>query len=155
MGKRHHYKVRMTWTGNTGEGTKTYKSYTRDHVYEVDGKPPIPGSSDPNFLGDAARWNPEDLLVASLSSCHKLWYLHLCSVNGIVVESYVDEAEGEMVEDENGGHFTSVILRPQIVISKGDVATAQKLHHEAHEKCFIANSVNFPVKCEARISRAE
>lgn len=153
MGRSHRYKLRMTWTGNQGEGTKTYKSYARDHVYDGDGKPSIPGSADPHFLGDATRWNPEELLVASISSCHQLWYLHLCAVNGVVVESYVDEAEGEMVEDENGGHFTSVTLHPKITISSDNAELARKLHHDAHKKCFIANSVNFPVTCEPDISQ--
>lgn len=153
--KQHHYSLQMTWTGNTGEGTKSYQSYSRNHIYKSNGKPEIPGSSDPSFRGDASRYNPEELLVATLSSCHMLWYLHLCAVNGIVVTSYEDNPVGTMAEETNGsGHFTEVILKPSIQISKGDVAKANELHHEAHDMCFIANSVKFPVKCEAEIKVA-
>ncbi len=149
--KEHHYSLTMTWTGNTGEGTRSYQSYSRNHVYSSEGKPEIPGSSDPSFRGDPKRYNPEELLVATLSSCHMLWYLHLCSANGIVIESYEDKPVGIMVEEENGtGYFTEVILKPLVLISKGDVAKANELHHQAHDMCFIANSVKFPVKCEAK-----
>jgi organic hydroperoxide reductase OsmC/OhrA len=154
--KEHHYSLTMTWTGNKGEGTKSYQSYSRNHTYLSDGKPEIPGSSDPSFRGDASRYNPEELLVGTLSSCHMLWYLHLCSVNGIVVESYEDKPEGIMLEEENGsGYFSEVTLKPVVTISKGGDQLAHKLHHEAHDMCFIANSVKFPVKCEARILMRE
>ena len=147
--KQHTYDVQMKWTGNSGEGTKSYSGYRRDHVYEADGKPPIPGSSDPNFRGDGTRYNPEELLVAALSSCHMLWYLHLCSVNHIVVESYEDVAVGTMNEKPDGsGNFVRVVLKPRITISSGDREKAIALHHEAHKMCFIANSVNFPVEAE-------
>ena len=147
--KQHTYNVQMTWTGNNGEGTKTYAGYRRDHVYQCDGKPEIPGSSDPNFRGDRTRYNPEELLVAALSSCHMLWYLHLCSVNKIVVESYDDHAVGTMDEKPDGsGNFVRVALRPRITISSGDRKKALELHHDAHRLCFIANSVNFPVEAE-------
>lgn len=150
--KKHHYTLQMDWTGNTGTGTKSYQSYLRSHIYKSNGKPEIPGSSDPSFRGDPSRYNPEELLVATLSSCHMLWYLHLCSVNGITVESYKDKPEGTMVEEENGsGYFNEVILKPRIEISSGDISKAESLHHEAHSLCFIANSVKFPVKCEAEI----
>ncbi|QUD86548.1 OsmC family protein [Phenylobacterium montanum] len=152
---QHRYEVRVEWTGDRGEGTASYRAYDRDHVISAPGKPAIPGSSDPAFRGDAARWNPEELLVASVSACHKLWYLHLCSEAGIAVRAYVDAAEGLMVEDEKGGHFTSVTLRPEILIRAGDdAALAERLHHRAHELCFIANSVNFPIACEPVIRSA-
>ncbi len=151
--KEHHYSLTMTWTGNTGEGTKSYQSYSRNHVYKSNGKPEIPGSSDPSFRGDASRYNPEELLVGTLSSCHMLWYLHLCSENGIVVESYVDNPTGTMIEEKNGsGYFTEVILKPAVTISQGDVSKAEELHEEAHKFCFIANSVKFPVKCESTVT---
>jgi organic hydroperoxide reductase OsmC/OhrA len=148
--KQHHYRVTVRWTGNRGEGTRTYTAYSRDHVIEADGKPAIPGSSDPAFRGDRARWNPEELLLASLSACHKLWYLHLCAVAGLSVLSYQDAAEGTMTEDSSGaGRFIQVILRPTIAFAIGtDLAKAEALHHDAHRHCFIANSVNFPVLCE-------
>jgi organic hydroperoxide reductase OsmC/OhrA len=139
----------MRWTGNTGEGTRKYRGYQRAHEYSVEGKPIIPGSSDPAFRGDGTRYNPEELLVMSLSSCHMLWYLHLCAESRIVVIEYVDDAIGTMVEDtERGGYFTEVTLRPKVTIADGDVATAAALHERAHPLCFVANSVNFPVRCE-------
>jgi organic hydroperoxide reductase OsmC/OhrA len=155
-GRSHHYSVAVTWTGNGGPGTASYKSYGRDHRIEAGSKPVIAGSSDPAFRGDAAKWNPEDLLVASLSACHKLWYLHLCATGGVVVVAYADHAEGVMVEDdEKGGFFTQVVLRPHVTIAPGsDPARARDLHHDAHAKCFIANSVNFPVACEPVIESA-
>ena len=154
MGRQHSYHVTVTWTGNRGEGTASYRAYARDHLIEATGKPSIPGSSDPTFHGDRTRWNPEDLLLGALSACHKLSYLHFCAVSNIVVTDYVDHAEGIMEEDGNdGGRFTEVTLRPRITIKAGgDIALAERLHHTAHEKCFIASSVNFPVLCRPEIS---
>ena len=121
-------------------------------MLSASGKPDITGSSDPNFRGDAARWNPEDLLVASLSACHQLWYLHLCSTNDIVVTAYTDHAGGEMaLAADGGGEFTSVTLHPHVTIQSGDAAKARALHHEAHRLCFIARSVSFPVDCQPTI----
>jgi organic hydroperoxide reductase OsmC/OhrA len=137
----------VTWTGNTGTGTSGYRSYERRHEIAAEGKPAIGASSDPVFRGDRTRWNPEELLVAALSSCHQLSYLHLCADAGIVVVEYVDHAEGWMEETPDGaGQFTRVVLRPKVTISAGDAAKAKELHHEAHAKCFIARSVNFPVE---------
>lgn len=145
--KLHNYHTKVEWTGNTGNGTASYKSYERAHSITVDGKQVIAASSDPSFRGDNTRYNPEELLVASLSSCHMLWYLHLCSTAGIIVESYTDTATGEMKEDaDGGGVFTKVILKPVVTIkdlSKKDLAL--ELHHKANKLCFIANSVNFEV----------
>jgi organic hydroperoxide reductase OsmC/OhrA len=145
--KQHTYQTRVDWTGNDGDGTKTYKSYRRDHIITAAGKPEIPASSDPHFRGDATRYNPEELLVASLSSCHMLWYLHLCAVNGLTVLDYHDAASGLMEEAEDGsGAFVRVALKPVVKIAPGDDREkALALHHEAHAFCFIANSVNFPV----------
>lgn len=150
MGRRHSYTVTTTWTGNTGTGTSGYRDYARCHEISSTEKPSIPGSSDPAFRGDRTRWNPEELLVASLSACHKLWYLHLCAEAGVVVENYADEAVGVMEESaDGGGQFVEVILRPRVELASGsDQAKARSLHHDAHAKCFIARSVNFPVKCE-------
>jgi organic hydroperoxide reductase OsmC/OhrA len=152
-GKVHSYPIRMRWTGNTGRGTADYRAYERAHEYVVDGKPVIPGSSDPAFRGDRTRYNPEELLVMALSSCHMLWYLHFCADQKIVVVDYVDDAIGTMVEDaERGGFFTEVILRPSVTLANGsDAALAQSLHERAHHFCFVANSVNFPVRCEGMI----
>ena len=146
--KQHTYEIRVDWTGNDGAGTKTYRSYRRDHTIAADGKPLIPGSSDPNFRGDASRYNPEELLVASLSSCHMLWYLHLCAVNQVTVLEYQDAASGVMQENEDGsGEFVQVTLRPRVKIADDDdPARAIALHEEAHRFCFVARSVNFPVE---------
>ena len=143
----HRYAVRVTWTGNTGNGTASYQGYERAHDIAADGKPVIAASSDPAFRGDPARWNPEELLVASLSSCHKLWYLALCAQAGIVVTAYDDAAEGSMAEEaDGGGRFTAVTLHPRVTISAtSDATRATALHEEAHRMCFIARSVNFPV----------
>lgn len=149
MAPTHRYTTRLRWTGDRGSGTSDYKAYGRDHVIEVASKPPILGSSDPAFRGDPGRHNPEELVVAALSACHMLSYLHLCAEAGVVVRAYEDDAEGtlEMGRD-GGGHFTDVTLRPRVTISRGEPARALALHHGAHERCFIASSVNFPVRVE-------
>jgi organic hydroperoxide reductase OsmC/OhrA len=150
MSKQHHYTAAVRWTGNLGTGTSGYKDYSRNHEIAAAGKPTIPASSDPAFRGDATRYNPEELLVASLSACHMLWYLHLAAVNKVVVLDYQDNARGIMEESaDGGGHFLEVTFRPVITVTPdSDLDTAKRLHHDAHEKCFIAASVNFPVNCE-------
>jgi organic hydroperoxide reductase OsmC/OhrA len=156
-GKTHTYTCALTWTGNSGVGTASYSAYARDHVFSGSGKPDLPGSSDPAFRGDARRYNPEELLVASLASCHMLWYLHLCADAGVTVLAYRDDPVGTMVEDaRKGGYFTKVTLRPKVtIVSGGDTSKARDLHKSAHEKCYIANSVNFPVACEPEIVSGE
>ncbi len=148
--RQHEYTTTVTWTGNRGTGTSGVRDYARDHEIAVEGKPAIPGSSDPAFRGDPTRYNPEELLVASLSACHMLWYLSGCAATGVVVSAYVDRAEGFMTEDANGGgRFTRVVLRPEITLAPGsDREVARANHHTAHDKCFIANSINFPVEVE-------
>jgi organic hydroperoxide reductase OsmC/OhrA len=142
----HDFAVHTEWVGNLGTGTSDYRSYGRDNVVSADGKPPIDGSSAKPYRGDPARWNPEELLIAALSQCHMLSYLHVAASNGIVVTAYSDDAVGTMKQTNNGGgHFTSVTLRPVVTISAGDPDLAQAIHREASEKCFIAASVNFPV----------
>ncbi len=154
--KHHRYSTRTEWTGNLGAGTADYRAYSRDHVLSAAGRPDLPGSADPAFRGDATRWNPEDLLVASLSSCHMLWYLHLCAQAKITVLSYRDDATGTMVEDEGGGgRFTAAVLKPVVMIAAGGDATrAADLHEDAHRMCFIANSVSFPVTIEPAVTVA-
>ena len=145
----------MSWTGNTGTGTSAYTAYERSHIYAGKGKSiEIPGSSDPAFRGDKTKYNPEELLVSSISSCHMLWYLHLCIENNVVVISYVDDAKGVMTETENGsGKFSEVTLYPHIIVAEESMITkALDLHHEAHEMCFVANSCNFPIYCKPTIS---
>ncbi len=148
MEKEHHYTLQITWTGNTGSGTANYAGYLRDHDIEAKGKAVIRCSSDPAFRGDPHRYNPEEMLVASLSSCHMLWYLHLCVNAGIVLTQYTDEPTGYMTEDRNGsGQFREVVLRPVVTVAEADmVKRAKAIHHEVHRYCFIARSVNFPVK---------
>jgi organic hydroperoxide reductase OsmC/OhrA len=147
MGKQHSYKLTVKWTGNNGMGTSDYREFERSHSITAEGKPVIEGSSDPAFRGDKTKYNPEDLLLASLSSCHMLWYLHLCSTEGIVVTNYIDNATGTMAETpDGGGHFTEVTLNPVVIVTqKSMIEKANELHKKANELCFIANSVNFTV----------
>jgi organic hydroperoxide reductase OsmC/OhrA len=154
MTHRHHYAIDLAWTGNRGAGTGGHRTYSRDYEIRVPGKPVLPGSSDPAFRGDAGRYNPEELLLAALSACHMLWYLHLASEAGIVVTAYEDKAEAEMVEDEaGGGRFTSATLKPRVTVAPGtDLDRARALHETAHRRCFIANSVNFKVKHRPSVS---
>lgn len=155
--KHHRYLVRVMWTGNTGSGTANYHGYSRDHEISAPGKPVIPGTSDPIFRGDPTKWNPEELLVASVSACHKLWYLSLCARAGIVVFSYDDHAEGLMLEGSAGsGYFTAIVLRPVIMLAENsNVEEAEKLHKKAHEMCFIARSLNCSVEIEPTIRRIQ
>ncbi len=146
--KRHNYEIKVEWTGNEGNGTLNYKSYNRNHKIISDGKyDKINGSSDPSFLGDKTKYNPEDLFLSSLSACHMLWYLHLCSVHRIIVTEYLDNATGIMEETENGsGKFTEVTLNPKVKITDGNlIKKANELHEEANKMCFIANSCNFKI----------
>ncbi|MGD0298632.1 MAG: OsmC family protein [Bryobacteraceae bacterium] len=157
MSRIHHYQTTTTWTGNLGTGTSQYKTYSRNH--EITGAKKaaaIQGSSDPLFRGDPARYNPEDLLVGSLSACHMLWVLHLCAAAGIVVTDYSDEAAGEMVEHPDGsGEFTLVTLHPRMTITDGSrLEEARAIHQKAHEFCFVARSVNFRVEHEPTVSVA-
>ncbi|MDM1442707.1 OsmC family protein [Myroides odoratimimus] len=146
--KTHNYRATIEWTDNKGTGTDNYKSYERDHTITIEHKPAILGSSDPAFRGDKTRHNPEDMFISSLSSCHMLWYLHFCSVNNIIVVAYTDHVTGVMIEEVDGkGKFTEVTLHPTVVVANKDmVEKAKELHHKANEYCFIANSVNFPIK---------
>lgn len=154
--KTHEYSLNLLWTGNSGLGTSNYRTYERSHTIFIPGKPLIEGSSDPAFRGDTSKYNPEELLVASLSSCHMLWYLHLCANSGIVVTSYSDNASGMMTERANGsGKFTEVTLRPKVQITDIlRIEEAKNLHKKANELCFIANSVNFPVRHEPEIQES-
>lgn len=148
-GSEHHYHVDVDWTGNLGTGTQSYRGYARDHVIRVAGKPSLSGSADATFRGDASRHNPEDLLVAALSACHMMAYLHVAALAGVVVTAYTDAAVGLMIQEDVSGHFAEVVLHPQVTVSRAsDIAKANALHADAHHACFIANSVNFPVRCE-------
>ena len=153
MAREHIYTIAVQWTGNQGSGTSAYNAYSRDHVIEAIDKHPIEGSSDPAFRGDLSRYSPEDLLVASVSACHMLWYLHLCADAGIIVTAYTDQAVGTMEEDCGGsGRMTRVTLRPEVKVEAGaDLAGVRDLHDLASRKCFIANSVSFPIVLEPTI----
>ena len=148
--KEHRYTSTIEWTGNKGSGTYDYRSYSRSHTIKIEDKPDIFGSSDSSFRGEKSRHNPEDLFVASISSCHMLWYLHLCADNDVVVLKYNDTTEGSLKIDQNGGgSFTIVTLKPIVEISKdSSIERALELHEKAHELCFIASSCNFKIAVE-------
>lgn len=152
--KKHTYTTSILWTGNRGRGTKNYKDYEREYTIQIAGKTDIRGSADASFRGDQSRHNPEELFVASISSCHMLWFLHLCAVSGVTVVDYQDQASGVMTEDEEGGgYFESVTLNPVVVILESDKKElAEDLHHEANKKCFIANSCNFEIGHKPSVS---
>lgn len=147
MKGQHSYKLSVKWTGNNGTGTSNYKAFERSHTFVAEDKPEILGSSDPAFNGDKTKYNPEEFLVASLSSCHMLWYLHLCAEAGVIVTDYIDNATGIMIETANGGgKFTEITLHPAVTVTEISMtAKANELHKKANAFCFIANSVNFPV----------
>ncbi|MER8847777.1 OsmC family protein [Mesorhizobium australicum] len=151
MPKFHDYTCRIGWTGNRGDGTRTYRGYDRTWDITTIGKPVIKCSNDPLLGGNPALPNPEDLLLASVSACHMLWYLHLGSDAGIVVHSYTDEPVGHGESEPNGaGRFVGITLRPRIEVESGiDLHKAEAIHHRIHEVCYIARSVNFPILVEA------
>lgn len=148
MQGQHHYKAAVQWTGNKGKGTDNYRNYESSHQIIIENKSDISGSSAPAFSGDKTKHNPEELLVSSLSACHMLTYLHLCAVAGVIVTDYIDNATGIMVDTSNGGgQFTEVTLNPIVTVTEQHmVDKANELHKKANELCFIANSVNFPVR---------
>ncbi len=152
----HHYRVGVEWTGNRGEGTTSYRSYGRENLVTAEGKAPLECSADRAFRGDPERWNPEDLLVAALSQCHMLSYLHVAVTHGVVVTGYTDAATGVMTQTpDGGGAFREVTLHPVVEIADpAQAELAQSLHAEASAKCFIASSVNFPVRHEPTIAVA-
>jgi organic hydroperoxide reductase OsmC/OhrA len=145
--KKHQYSLALQWTGNKGQGTKNYTAYSRDYEISLPNKTTILGSSDPAFRGDPTRHNPEEMLLSAVSSCHLLWYLHLCSAASVVVVNYQDNPIGTMVETaDGGGYFSEITLHPKVVVSdESMVEMANSLHKRANELCFIANSCNFPI----------
>ncbi|MBY8883602.1 OsmC family protein [Streptomyces sp. PTM05] len=154
MADTHTYDIAVEWTGDLGPGTADYRVYSRDHEVLAAGKPPIAASADPAFRGDPARWNPEELLVASVAQCHMLWYLHLCATAGVVVVDYEDHAHGVMTMDETGGggRITEVVLRPEVTVADPAMTDkARALHGEVHAVCFIARSVAFPIRHEPSV----
>jgi organic hydroperoxide reductase OsmC/OhrA len=155
--KQHLYHTKLRWTGNTGTGTTSYRGYERAHEISVEGKPTIAGSSDPSFRGDRTKYNPEEMFLASLSSCHMLWFLHFCSEASVIVLGYTDAATGTMTETDDGnGRFSEVVLKPRVhVKEEWMIEKTAAIHDRAHHFCFIANSVNFPVRHEATASLTE
>ena len=150
----HYYNIEVHWTGNEGTGTSGYRKYGRNHIVKVNGKEDILLSADPAFRGDSKCYNPEELLLTSLASCHMLWYLHFCAVEGVVVIGYVDSTTGKMIEEKSGkGKFESVTLQPSVVVQHDEmIDKAIALHQKAHEYCFIANSVNFKLTCDPQVA---
>jgi organic hydroperoxide reductase OsmC/OhrA len=155
--KQHLYHTKLRWTGNTGTGTTSYRGYERAHEISVEGKPTIAGSSDPSFRGDRTKYNPEEMFLASLSSCHMLWFLHFCSEAYVIVLGYTDAATGTMTETDDGnGRFSEVVLKPRVQVKEEwMIEKTAAIHDRAHHFCFIANSVNFPVRHEAAASLTE
>jgi organic hydroperoxide reductase OsmC/OhrA len=155
--RTHRYELTLAWTGNRGSGTSGYRDYSRDHQVTAAGRPVLEGSADPAFRGDKTRWNPELELLAALSQCHLMSYLHVCTTAGVVVTGYEDAPYGVMAEtDDDGGHFTEVVLRPRVTVAAPEMADAAlKLHEDANRKCFIAASVNFPVRHEPAVTAAD
>lgn len=150
----HQYQVDLQWCGNLGQGTASYRGYARNFNVHHPLKSSILGSADPAYLGDIGRWNPEDLILASASACHQLWYLHLCAVNGVVVTAYTDHATASMQDqdEKRRGHLTEMTLKPRVTVVEGtNLDLAQQLHIQARHECMIANSVNFPIYCHAEI----
>jgi organic hydroperoxide reductase OsmC/OhrA len=152
--KEHSYNINLQWTGNTGKGTETYRGYERSHQISVEGKQIIEASSDPSFRGDKTKYNPEEMFVASLSSCHMLWFLHLCSDASVIVLEYSDAAVGKMVESDDGnGKFSEVILHPKVKVKEEwMLEKIDPIHEKANAFCYIANSCNFPVTLEGSTS---
>lgn len=153
MKQQHHYQLHLEWIGNQGAGTTSYRAYSRDHRIVIEGKPILKGSADPNFLGNPEAHNPEELFLASIASCHMLWFLHLCAENKVNVVGYSDHPRGLMEENGMaGGRFVEVVLNPVVLVS--DAAMLEKtkrLHEQAHSKCFIANSCNFPIRIKEKV----
>jgi organic hydroperoxide reductase OsmC/OhrA len=152
--RAHSYAVRLSWTGASAGTTRDYSAYSREHELIFAGKPSLRASADPAFRGDASAYNPEELLVAALSSCHMLSYLALCARDRIAVVAYDDDAAGTMEESGAGGRFTLVTLRPRVLVDDDRLDRARALHEAAHASCYIASSVNFPVTCDPLVERA-
>ena len=155
MPHEHRYRLQLSWRGDLGRGTSDYRAYSRAHEIRAEGKAVLLGSADPSFRGDSDRYNPEELLLASLAACHMLWFLHLCTDAGVVVRAYEDQPSALMVvEVSGGGRFREALLQPAVTLAApADAARLAQLHERAHELCFIANSVNFPVRCEPLVAK--
>ena len=155
MKNEHEYRIEVEWVGNRGTGTSGYREYGRELLIRAEGKVELEGSADPTFHGNRERWNPEELLVTALAQCHMLSYLHMAVQAGVVVTAYRDAATGTMKQEGMGGQFTEVTLHPVVTVADASmVEAAQAAHAEAYANCFIARSVNFPVRHEPVIEVA-
>lgn len=158
MDSLHHYELDLQWTGNLGTGTSHYRAYGRNHTISFpntkaagETKPDLLASADPTFRGDPSRYNPEELLLAALSGCHMMSFLHVCVNAGVVVTAYEDHATGTMaLHPEGSGQFTEVTLNPIVTVAEASmIENLEALHHKANQLCFIANSCNFPIRHNA------
>ena len=153
----HEYRAAVQWQRQAGEAF-TDNRYSRRHVLRFDGGAELAGSSSPQVVrlpwSDASAVDPEEMFVASLSSCHLLWFLSLAASEGWCVDEYIDDAVGVMAHDEHGRMAVTVVtLRPAVRCagpSQPSAAQLAELHHRAHGACFIANSVRSDVRCEPR-----
>jgi organic hydroperoxide reductase OsmC/OhrA len=151
----HTYRATLEWIGPAAGPTTSYQAYSREYRVDLPGKPSFRGSADPAFRGDPGLVNPEELLVVALSSCHMLSYLALCARLKLPVLAYIDEATGMMDTKDGKMRFVEVVLHPKVTLGPGaDLGKAKRLHEEAHGLCFIANSVNFPVRNEPSVAGA-
>jgi organic hydroperoxide reductase OsmC/OhrA len=130
------HRARLRWTPSEED--------SRAHTIEL-GEQALSASSAPEYKGDPAKADPEEMLIGALSSCHMLWFVALARAKRLSLTAYEDDAEGTM----DGTRFTGAVLRPLVEFDDGtDAETIRELHHKAHERCFISNSVNFPVEVE-------
>lgn len=147
MNREHHYTIDLDWLGNRGTGTSGFRDYGRELRVIAEGKHQIDGSADRTFHGDRDRWNPEELLLAALSQCHMLSFLFIAASKALVVMGYSDSPTGTLrLAEDDSGRFTSVTLRPRVELAdESQRELSDGLHALAYSKCFIAQSVNFPV----------
>ncbi|MBX9889233.1 MAG: OsmC family protein [Flavobacteriaceae bacterium] len=155
MSFKHFFKAKLNWSSKEQPTPSATKMYTKSHSIVIEEKEMMQVSAAKAFKGDPSLYNPEDLLLSSVVSCHMMSYLYVCQQNGIEVLSYQDNAEATLeVLDNGSGRFIEVRLFPKVIISnKEQIAQAIHLHKEANKLCFIANSCNFPIvhqaNCEA------
>lgn len=148
---KHLFKAEVKWTSDQKPVDSTKRFYRKSHKIVIEGKPVLNVSAAKAFKGDPELYNPEDLLLSSLVSCHMMSYLYVCSQNGIEVLEYSDNAEATLeVNPDGSGRFVEVRLKPKVKILNSDkIELAIELHKKANQLCFIANSCNFPILHEA------
>jgi organic hydroperoxide reductase OsmC/OhrA len=141
------HRITLDWS--RGDAAFTYEAYPRDHSITFKNGAPVIFSAAPAYRGDAGKGDPEDMLVAALSSCHMLSFLAIAAKKKVTVDLYQDEAVGFLENDGGKWWMTRVILRPKIVCN-ADAATLDEIHHLAHHACFIANSVKTEIQVQPR-----